>query len=180
MFIYYWLLYFIIWIIIVSFLISSMYTRVISYYLLAVIFLLSLFMIIMYNKSIVWYQIIFKFYDFFPFYINNIIGIDGISIFFLTLCIFLLLHCLFIYWYLRYKINLYCFLLLSVLWLLINLFSSLDLLLFYIYFEGVAIPMFLLIVYEVVVVEKFTLRIIFYIYVTWFCFCIDSYNLYII
>lgn len=177
MFLFYLVLYFILWITIISFLISSIYTRIISYYMLALIMLFLLFIIIMYNKSIVWYQIIFRFYDFFPYYINNIIGIDGLSIFFLSLCVFLLLHCLFIYWFLRYKINLYCFILLLILWLLINLFSSLDLLLFYIYFEGIAIPMFLLIVFEVVVVEKFMLHIIFYLYFIRFSVCFNSYYL---
>lgn len=39
------------------------------------------------------------------------------------------------------------------------IFSSLDFFFFYIYFEGIVIPMFLLIVYEEVVLVKFMLLI---------------------
>ena len=142
---YYILYYFLLWLLIISLVISSVYIRLISLYILSLIYIFSLIIIFLYNKSIMWYQVIFRFYNIDLYNINNIIGLDGISIFFILLCVFLLLNCLLGYWYLRYKITLYCGLLIFVLWLLINLFSSLDMLLFYIYFEGIAIPMFLLI-----------------------------------
>lgn len=145
MILFYSSLFYIFWLISLSILISNTYMRIISYYITSIIFLLAFFMIVYYNKSIIWYQILFRFYNIYPYYINNIIGIDGFSILFIFLCVCLLSHCLLIYWYLRYKINLYCILVLFILWLLINLFSSLDLVLFYIYFEAIAIPTFLLI-----------------------------------
>lgn len=84
--------------------------------------------------------LLFKFFSNFLYY-----RYDGISIYLILLCSFLLMYCFLIYWYLKYKINLYSFSLFISLWLLLNVFSSLDLFFFYIYFEGIVIPMFLLI-----------------------------------
>ena len=135
------------------------YIRIFTYYSLIVFFIFSLYLFLIFNKSILWYQIIFNFYNLVFLQISYIVGIDGISIFFIILCGFLLMYCFLIYWFLKYKIDLYAFTMLFSLFLLLNVFASMDLFFFYIYFEGIVIPMFLLIVYEVVVVEKFMLRI---------------------
>lgn len=58
---------------------------------------------------------------------------------------FLVLVCLLNYWFLRYQINLYIFTLYISLIFLINVFSLLDLLFFFIFFEAIVIPMFFLI-----------------------------------
>jgi proton-translocating NADH-quinone oxidoreductase chain M len=145
MVLFYWFFLYIFWALLLLIPIGRVYVRIMTYSYLISIFLISTFLIIIYNKSIIWYQIIIRFYNVQPFYINNIIGIDGFSISLILLCTFLLINCLLIFWFLRYKINLYCLLVTLVLWLLINLFSTLDLLLFYIYFEGIVVPMFLII-----------------------------------
>ncbi len=88
---------------------------------------------------------IIKFYTINYLQISYIIGIDGISISFIIICSLLILLCYVIYWFLSYKINLYTFCLILSLFLLINTFASLDLFLFFIFFEGIVIPMFLLI-----------------------------------
>ena len=74
------------------------------------------------------------------------IGIDGVSLFFILLTTFLIVLCILVSWesvtnYLKeYLIS---FLLLE--FLLIQVFSVIDIFLFYIYFESVLIPMFLII-----------------------------------
>nr|YP_010199852.1 NADH dehydrogenase subunit 4 [Hydropuntia urvillei]UAD89860.1 NADH dehydrogenase subunit 4 [Hydropuntia urvillei] len=74
------------------------------------------------------------------------IGIDGISLFFILLTTLLTIFCILISWesvkFLA-KEYLICFLLLE--FLLIQVFCVLDLLWFYIFFESVLIPMFLII-----------------------------------
>lgn len=150
-----WSFFFTIWITCFFIFFTYNYIRLFTYFTLIILFLTSLFFILVFNKSIIWYQIMFKFYYLQSLQISYIIGIDGLSIYSIILCAFLLMYCLLIFWFLKYKINLYSFLLLFSLWLLINIFTSLDLFFFYIYFEGIVIPMFLLIVYEVVVVVKF-------------------------
>ena len=132
------------------------YVRLLSFYSLIIVFFMTLFLFFLFNKSVLWYQVICNFYYLNFLQISYIIGVDSLSIFFILLCSFLLMYCFLIYWFLKYKINFYAFTLLFSLWLLLNVFSSLDLFFFYIFFEGIVIPMFFLIVYEVVVVEKFT------------------------
>lgn len=74
------------------------------------------------------------------------IGIDGISLFFILLTTFLIILCILVSWE---SVNNYVkeyllsFLLLE--FLLIQVFSVIDIFLFYIYFESVLIPMFLII-----------------------------------
>ena len=75
-----------------------------------------------------------------------VIGLDGISLFFIILTTFLTMICILVSWnsivdYL--KEYLVCFLVLE--FLLIQVFCVLDILLFYVYFESVLIPMFLII-----------------------------------
>lgn len=116
-----------------------------AYFYLLSYFLICLFLILILNKSIIWYQIIYKFYTIDYLYISYIIGIDGISISFIMLSVFIIIFCFLIYWNLNYLFKFYSFILFFSLWVLINIFSSLDLFFFYIFFEGVVIPMFFLI-----------------------------------
>nr|QJS34628.1 NADH dehydrogenase subunit 4 [Stauropathes cf. punctata NB-2020] len=74
------------------------------------------------------------------------LAVDGISLFFLILTALLTPICILISWNsIRYLLKefLLCLLFLEV--LLMGVFSALDLLLFYVLFEGILIPMFLLI-----------------------------------
>lgn len=73
------------------------------------------------------------------------VGVDGISLFFIILTTFLIMLCVLVSWgSITYRIKDYliCFLLLE--FLLIQVFCVLDLLLFYIFFESVLMPMFLI------------------------------------
>jgi NADH-quinone oxidoreductase subunit M len=74
------------------------------------------------------------------------VGVDGISIFFVILSTLLTVICIFASWVAivdRVKEYMIAFLLLET--LMIGMFSALDLMLFYIFFEGVLIPMFIII-----------------------------------
>jgi len=151
----YWIIFIIIWLGTLYLSFGSYNLRIVSYFIYVVFFLFVWFLLLNFNKSILWYQIIFKFYYLISFQFAYIIGIDSISLLFVLLCSFLLMFCLLNYWFVRYKINLYIFTLFLSLWLLLNVFTSMDLFFFYVYFEGIVIPMFLLIVFEEVEIEKF-------------------------
>lgn len=74
------------------------------------------------------------------------LGVDGLSIFFIILTTFLIILCILVSWNSvthSLKEYLLCFLLLE--FLLIQVFSVLDLLLFYVFFESVLMPMFIII-----------------------------------
>ncbi len=78
--------------------------------------------------------------------IYYLLGVDGISLFFIVLSAFLTPLCILVSWTViqkRVKEYLIAFLLLEA--LMIGFFCSLDIFLFYIFFEGVLIPLFLII-----------------------------------
>lgn len=77
---------------------------------------------------------------------NAVFGIDGISLFFILLTTFLMPIVILVNWEsVKYRIKDFTILLFFLEFLLISMFISLDLLFFYIFFEGVLIPMFLII-----------------------------------
>jgi NADH:ubiquinone oxidoreductase subunit 4 (subunit M) len=107
-----------------------------------IIFFSSIWFWILFDKSTAQPQFIEK--------LNylNIVGIDGISLFFIVLTTLLIFLCVIDVW--NYKITIVrskeyiiYFLVLEI--FLIVSFSTLDLLIFYIFFESVLIPMFLII-----------------------------------
>nr|QES94777.1 NADH dehydrogenase subunit 4 [Trebouxia lynnae] len=75
-----------------------------------------------------------------------IIGIDGISLFFIILTTFLIPVCILVGWKsIIVYVKEYCIAFLVLESLMICFFSVLDLLLFYVFFESVLIPMFIII-----------------------------------
>ena len=74
-----------------------------------------------------------------------ILGIDGISLFFILLTTFLIPVCILVGWMGEYAVKEYCIAFLILEALTIAVFSVMDLLLFYIFFESVLIPMFIII-----------------------------------
>nr|YP_008816071.1 NADH dehydrogenase subunit 4 [Entransia fimbriata]AGZ90293.1 NADH dehydrogenase subunit 4 [Entransia fimbriata] len=79
-------------------------------------------------------------------FLNFYIGIDGISLFFIILTTFLIPACILVGWssIIKYKKEyMIAFLILES--LMLSVFCMLDLLLFYIFFESVLIPMFIII-----------------------------------
>ena len=109
-------------------------------------FILSLFLWLFFDKSIGTFQFVNQFVWMPLLNINFTIGVDGISLFFILLTTLLILLCILSSWnsiQVNLKIFLICFLVME--FFLIGVFCILDLLLFYIFFESVLIPMFLII-----------------------------------
>lgn len=78
--------------------------------------------------------------------LDYLVGVDAISLYFILLSCFLTPVCILASWEsVRYRLKEFLLLLLFVQLCLVNVFSVLDLLLFYLFFEAVIIPMFIII-----------------------------------
>ena len=77
--------------------------------------------------------------------INYHVGVDGISVLFVLLTTFLMPGCILASWGVKTRVKEYMIAFLVLETLMIGVFVSLDLLLFYLFFEGGLIPMFLII-----------------------------------
>ena len=116
--------------------------RFISIIVSVQVFFLSIFLWFMFDKSTSSFQFCEIYFWFFQ---EILLGIDSISLFLIILTTFLIPLCILTNWNnsLYFKEYVICFLLLES--FLIFIFSVLDLLIFYIFFESVLIPMFLII-----------------------------------
>ena len=109
-------------------------------------FVLSLLLWVFFNKSIGTFQFVEKFFWIPILNFNFSIGVDGISLFFILLTTLLIPTCLLASWdTIRFDLKKYLISFLVMEFFLIGVFCVLDLLLFYIFFESVLIPMFLII-----------------------------------
>ncbi len=119
------------------------YTAILSSFLTLIS---AIFLVIDFNSNIQGYQHI-EHYDFLPSIGLDIdLGIDGISVFFVLLTAILTVICISISMFSiskNIKEFLICFLILEG--LTIGVFSSMNLLLFYIFFESILIPMYMII-----------------------------------
>jgi len=109
-------------------------------------FVLSIVLWIFFNKSIGTFQFVNKFFWIPILNLNFTIGVDGISLFFILLTTLLIPICLLASWdsiQINLKIFLIAFLVME--FFLIGVFCILDVLIFYIFFESVLIPMYLMI-----------------------------------
>lgn len=73
------------------------------------------------------------------------IQFDGISVLFIVLSNMLLVFCLLVNWNLKYKQREAIIMLYLVNFMLFNVFTTIELIFFYVFFEAILIPMFLLI-----------------------------------
>nr|YP_009348186.1 NADH dehydrogenase subunit 4 [Corallina officinalis]APX55296.1 NADH dehydrogenase subunit 4 [Corallina officinalis]QJF58204.1 NADH dehydrogenase subunit 4 [Corallina officinalis] len=120
--------------------------RLATLYSSCVTFLLSLLIWIQFNQSSPFFQFCktINWFSSLNFYYT--VGIDGISLFFILLTTFLIILCILVSWEsVTYYVKEYLISFLLLEFLLIQVFSVLDLFLFYLYFESVLIPMFLII-----------------------------------
>jgi len=109
-------------------------------------FIGSLILWIFFDKSIGSFQFINKVVWVPILNINFIVGIDGISLFFILLTTLLIPICLLSSWdSIKFNLKEFLIFFLFLEFFLIGVFCILDLLLFYIFFECVLIPMFLII-----------------------------------
>jgi len=111
-----------------------------------VTFLLSLYIWIVFNNSLGSFQLVTKIPWLWFLNINLTLGIDGISFLFVILTTFLISLCILTSWNsISFNIKEYIIAFLLMEFFLIGVFCVLDLLIFYIFFESVLIPMFLII-----------------------------------
>jgi len=109
------------------------------------VLILSCFLLSTFNSNVSYFQNVNTYscgLDFLNIYIT--VGLDGISIFFFILSSFLIFLCLLFIWEEK-LLKQYVMSLLLMDLLLLLVFSVLDLLLFYIFFEAILIPMYLII-----------------------------------
>ena len=119
--------------------------RVIALSSSGLVLILSIFLLIDFNTNFYYFQTITLFkigFDFLNLYIT--LGLDGISILFFVLSSFLIFLCVLFIWQEK-NFKQYAIALLLLDFLLLLVFSVLDLLLFYIAFEAILIPMYLII-----------------------------------
>jgi NADH-quinone oxidoreductase subunit M len=125
---------------------NKLLLKQIALFFSCLIFLISILLWIWFNKSLSQFQFLSKISWISTSNFNFVTGIDGISLFFVLLTTLLIFLCLLVSWNsIKFNIKEYliCFLLLE--FFLIGVFCVLDLLLFYIFFESVLIPMYLII-----------------------------------
>ena len=111
-----------------------------------IVFVYSLFLGLFFDRTIGSFQFVSKIL-WLPFLnVNLHLGIDGISLFFLILTTLLIYVCLLACWNnVPFDLKYYLFFFLLLEFFLIGVFCVLDLLIFYIFFECVLIPMFFII-----------------------------------
>jgi len=109
-------------------------------------FILSIFLWIWFNAALGQFQYTSKLIWISSLNLNFTIGVDGISLFFILLTTLLIFLCLLVSWgTIKQNLKLYLISFLLLEFFLIGVFCVLDLLLFYIFFESVLIPMYLII-----------------------------------
>lgn len=109
-------------------------------------FLLSLILWIQFDNATAKFQFVDQFQWLPLSNINFIIGVDGISLFFIILTTFLVPACMLVGWSsIKKYVKEYFIAFLVLESLMIAVFIMLDLLLFYVFFESVLIPMFIII-----------------------------------
>ena len=125
---------------------NILFIKQVTFFVSFFTFVLSLFLWICFDSSCSKFQFIEYFSWIVLFNINFFLGVDGISLFFLLLSTLLVLICTLSSW-LTIKIHLkkYYVCLLLIEFFLIVVFSVLDILVFYVFFESILIPMFLII-----------------------------------
>jgi NADH:ubiquinone oxidoreductase subunit 4 (subunit M) len=120
--------------------------KTVSLWTSLITFFISLFLWLQFDLNTPKYQFVEHFFSVPYSNINVFIGIDGISLFFVLLTTFLIPICLLASWdSVKVSIKEYNIAFLSMGALLICVFTVLDVLFFYIFFEAILIPMFLVI-----------------------------------
>ena len=112
----------------------------------SITFIFSLFLWILFDRSTGNFQFVEKILWLPALNFNFTVGIDGISVFFIILTTLLIFLCLLTSWNsIHFNLKEYLISFLVMEFFLIGVFCILDLLLFYIFFESVLIPMYLII-----------------------------------
>ena len=119
--------------------------RTISTYSTSITFFISIFLLFLFDKSTILFQGLHEISWLKFFNINFIIGIDGISLFFILLTTFLFPICILSsYNYIKFNNKFFYINFLVMESILILVFSGLEIIFFYVFFESVLIPMYLI------------------------------------
>jgi proton-translocating NADH-quinone oxidoreductase chain M len=125
---------------------SNNLIKQIAFLFSSVAFIFSLFLWIFFDNSTSNFQYIEFFNWSTIFNINFFFGIDGISLFFILLTTLLTYICILISWMnVKKQVKSYMILFLLIEFFLIIVFSILDIVAFYVFFESILIPMFFII-----------------------------------
>ena len=125
---------------------QTYFIRTFSLSVSLIVFLLSLFLWIQFDNSSAQFQFVEQAYWLSYLNMNVSLGIDGISLFFILLTTFLVPVCLLVGWSsVNTYVKEYCIAFLILETFMLGVFSILDLLLFYVFFESVLLPMYLII-----------------------------------
>jgi len=120
--------------------------RLLSLYVTILTFILSIILWILFDNNSIDYQFMVKISLIEYLNLSYYIGIDGISLVFLLLTTFLTPICILSSWNsIKVHIKEYAIMFLLLESLMMHIFCIMDILLFYIFFESVLIPMFLII-----------------------------------
>jgi len=120
--------------------------RAVALWTSSITFVLSLLIWANFEPGTADYQMVEKAEWFAGFGINYHLGVDGISLWFVLLSTLLTVLCIISSWYsitVRIKEFMIAFLIMDT--FMVGVFCALDMVLFYIFFEGILIPMFLII-----------------------------------
>lgn len=119
--------------------------RTISIYCTSITFYISIFLLFLFDKSIIGFQFLYEISWLNFLNINFILGIDGISLMFILLTTFLFVICILSSWnYIDFNLKLFYINFLIMESILILIFTCLDIIFFYVFFESVLIPMYLI------------------------------------
>ena len=152
----------------------------VSFRIFSIIFILSLIIWTVFKSSVSGFQLLVPITWISYININCFLGIDGISLFFLLLTTLLFPLCIIIDWTKDNQGKNYFLIFFSLEFFLIGAFCSLELLLFYIFFESVLLPMFLIIGIWGSRERKIKASYyFFFIYFIWICFNVIINYLYI-
>ena len=119
--------------------------RSVALWTASITFLLSLLIWAYFDPSRADFQLVER-VDWFGFGVSYYVGVDGISLFLVLLSTLITLVCVVVSWesiQVRVKEYMVAFLVMET--FMVGVFSALDVVLFYLFFEGILIPMFLII-----------------------------------
>ena len=119
--------------------------RILNLFFYSTITLSVITLFFFFNKSLFFYQFYAKLASSSLYNTKYVIGIDGLSIILVLLSTYIIYCCLLNFWHLRYQMQMYVFLLTLTLLFLIHVFTVLDFFFFFIAFEAVVIPLFLIV-----------------------------------
>ncbi len=121
-------------------------SRAVALWTALVTFLLSLLIWVNFDPSQPGFQLVEKSPWLAGLGINYYVGVDGISLWFVILSTLLTLVCIIDSWYsVEYRVKEYMIAFLLMDTLMVGVFVALDIVLFYVFFEGILIPMYLII-----------------------------------